>query len=160
MAMVPPGGLKAAGLLPEAKERSAEIEKFEPGWEKEWFRLRPEPWGFRTHKVYHPKWKAPEGAKLSLEVRSAEAGTMAVGIDGYGVEVDLVGGGEWQKVVLAPEDFRGPLGDRLADWEGIRELRLMAQDSLRARKDGKSVSLRLGAKEPGKVPEFRQLRWE
>jgi len=67
-AMVMPEELKAAGVQATLKP-SLTIESFKGDWEKEWFTYRPAEWARKTHKIYDPQWAAPEGAKLSLEVR-------------------------------------------------------------------------------------------
>ncbi len=160
MVMIPPGGLKGKGLVTEEGKRSADIEGFEEGWEKEWYTLHPEMWGHRTHKVHHPRWKAPEGARLSVEIRSKEAKKMAIGVDDYGADVDLTGDGEWQKVVLTPGALKNAHGEPLQSWEGIKELRLMAQDWVRGRRDGENKAREYGEPWKGEGPEFRRLRWK
>ncbi len=80
--------LKTAGVQ-ATLPTSLLIEAFEDGWQKEWFSYKPELWGRSTHKVYDDRWKAPEGAKLAFEVRSAEQNAMVVGIDEYAAEVQL-----------------------------------------------------------------------
>ena len=72
--------LKAVGIRATLKP-SLEIETFEDGWEKEWFTYNVEDWARRTHKIYNEQWKAPEHARLALEVRSARPNKLVVGID-------------------------------------------------------------------------------
>ena len=74
------------------------IETFEGDWEKEWFTYKPEDWARQTHKVYDEQWKAPTGAKLAFEVRSARRNKLVVGIDQYAAEVQLEGNSAWHPV--------------------------------------------------------------
>lgn len=159
MAMVRPEDLQAAGLKASLRP-SRTIESFTGDWEKEWFNYRAAEWTLRTHKVYHPQWAAPEGAKLALEVRSAEANKLVVGIDQHAAEVALTGGAEWQEVVLALDDFRDAADGPLSDWKGIMELRLLALDRLRAKVEGENKTRVVGGQWKGAKPEFRSLRWE
>ena len=150
--------LKDAGVKATLKP-SLTIETFGGDWEKEWFTYRPEEWGRKTHKVYDSRWKAPEGARLAFDVRAGQANKMVVGIDGYAAEVDLGGGGQWQEVVLSAGDFKGASGEVLAGWDGIRELRLQANDVLKIKVNGKNKTVKLGGPWNGRDPEFRNLRW-
>ncbi len=155
-AMVIPDELKAAGIK-ATLQPSLMIETFAGDWEKAWFSYRPEDMQRKTHKVYDPQWAAPEGAKLSIEVRSAEANKLVVGLDVYAAEVQLEGGSNWQKVALSPEAFKNAEGQTLPNWQGIMELRLGDLETLR----GKNRKLRvtLGAHWQGKKAIFRNLQW-
>ncbi len=156
MAMVTPAELKAAGVK-ATLQPSLLIETFDGDWEKEWFTYKPEEWGRRTHKVYHPQWKAPAGAKLTLEVRSHKRNKLVVGIDDHAAEVELDGDEDFEAITLSLADFRNATGEALSDWNGIRELRLGANETLRDRK--KNKSLKLGGAWKGGPPAFRNLRW-
>ncbi|VGO13831.1 hypothetical protein PDESU_02388 [Pontiella desulfatans] len=158
MEMGTPGELNAGGVKASLKP-TLDIESFEGDWQKEWFTYRPEEWGRKTHKIYDPRWKAPEGAKLAFEVKADEANKMAVGIDSYAAEVALKGGGTWQQVVLSSSDFKDAGGESMAGYQAIRELRLGAKDSLKKTVDGQTKRATYGAAWKGKVPEFRNLRW-
>ena len=135
------------------------IETFEGDWEKEWFTYKPEDWARRTHKIYDDKWKAPVSGKLSIEVRAEQSNKLVVGIDKYALEILLTGDSKWHRIVLSPGDFHDGASVVMADWNGIKELRLGAQEILRGKIDGKGRILRLGAIWKGKKPEFRNLRW-
>jgi cephalosporin-C deacetylase-like acetyl esterase len=156
--MVTADQLKAAGTQATLKQ-SLVIESFEGGWEKEWFTYRPQDWARRTHKIYDEQWKAPEHAKLALEVRSVQPNKLVVGIDRYATEIQLDGGSAWQPIVLSSQDFRNISGGTLPDWKGIKELRLGAQETLRAKRGETARPLTLGAAWQGAKPEFRSLRW-
>ncbi|MDF1862388.1 MAG: acetylxylan esterase [Verrucomicrobiales bacterium] len=154
---VSPGELREAGVTAVLKPTPV-IETFDPGWEKQWFTHKSDTWEIRTHKVYHPLWAAPEGARLSLEVRSPGAGKFVVGIDGYATEVILNGGTGWQTILLPLSDFTDASGAPLDGWSGIKELRLLPEDRLRSVTKGAAPRLLGGAWE-GEAPEFRSLRW-
>lgn len=128
-------GVKAT-LKPELM-----IESFQDGWEKEWFTYKPAEWARKTHKLYHPQWAAPEGAKLSLEVLTDKANSLNVAIDGFVAETKLAGDGTWQTISLSPADFQDPEKKLMTTWTGIMELGLG------------------GKKWEGAAPEFRNLQW-
>jgi cephalosporin-C deacetylase-like acetyl esterase len=153
-----PEQLKAVAVRNTMKP-SRVIETFKGDWEKEWFTYKPEFWSRKTHKVYNNKWKAHENAKLAFDVRSAEPNKMVVGIDKYAKEIQLHGGSKWQSIVLSAEDFHNALGEALAGWSGIMELRLGTQETLKEKIDYENKKLDLGAKWKGEKPEFRNLRW-
>ncbi len=159
MMIASPAQLKGAGVL--ATDRpSLVIETFGDGWQKEWFTYDlTDSWARKTHKIYDPKWRAPGAARLALDVRCGQANKLVVGLDSYASEVQLKGGADWQSVVLGPGEFRDAAGRTLAGWAGLRELRLGAKETLRA-KDGKQdKKLELGAEWQGAKPELRNLRW-
>jgi hypothetical protein len=150
--------LKGAGVK-ATLQPSRIIEPFESDWQKEWFTYRPESWARSTHKIYEPQWCAPAAAKLALDVRSAQPGKLAVGLDGYATEVLITGGAEWQSIMLQPADFRDAEEKALSSWTGLKELRLGAKEMLRSKKEG-AKTLSLGGDWNGNAPEFRSLRWE
>ena len=135
------------------------IEAFDEGWEKEWFTYRPEQWGRSTHKLYDAQWKAAPAAKLGLEVRSVQPNKLVVGIDGYAAEVDLGGGPAWQQVTLAVGDFKNAGAQVLSDWNGKKELRLGAAETLKEKVFGEQKTLKVGGSWQGGAPVFRNLRW-
>lgn len=156
--MVTPNQLKAAGVRATVKP-SLVIETFEGDWEKEWFTYKPEDWARRTHKIHDDQWKAPAGAKLAFEVRSAKPNKLVVGIDQYAAEVQLAGNSEWHPIVLTQGDFRNAAGAATIEWAGIKELRLGAKETLRSKNNGEEQKLTLGTNWQGAKPEFRNLRW-
>jgi hypothetical protein len=161
LAMATPAQLTAAGVKATVPP-SRLIEAFAPGWQKEWFTYESTgAWPRRTHKIYDDRWPAPPAAKLALEVRSAQANKLVIGIDNHAAEIALRGGSEWQRVSLAPADFRNAAGAPLPAWAGTRELRLAGKDRLTLRERGQEDKRReLGAEWQGPPPEFRSLRWE
>lgn len=157
MAMVTPEQLAAAGVKATLRQ-SLVIEPFGIGWQKEWFAYDiPGDWPRRTHKVYDPQYKAPADARLSIEVRTEQPNTLVIGVDGYAATVAVRGGNQWQTVILSASDFQSSDDVRLAGWDGIKELRLGARDSLREKKSGKTKGV--GGPWKGAAPEFRDLKW-
>jgi len=156
--MVTPEQLKNAGLRATLKP-SLMIETFAEGWEKEWFTYRPGHWARRTHKVYHPQWRAPVHARLALEARADHPKTLVVGIDQYAAAVQLKGGAAWQSIILSAQDFRNISGDPLPGWQDFKELRLGAQETLRPKRGQTAKPVTLGGAWQGAKPSFRSLRW-
>lgn len=159
MTMLDSDRLKKLGVADTFKT-STVIEDFAKDWEKEWFTYREKEWARKTHKVYEPRWKAPEGAKLTFEVRSEEANTLVVGIDHFAIVVKLDGGNEWQMVQLEPFQFKDAEGGVLDNWQGIKELRYAPIDILRSKKRGSKNSKTLGGSWKGRPPELRNLHWK
>jgi len=159
MEIAAPDQLKAAGVKATFKPTLL-IEDFKDDWEKEWFTYdRSHNWGRKTHKVYNPKWQAPTNAQLAFDVRCERPNKMVVTLDHAGAEIELTGGDTWQSVVLSPADFTTAEDRELQDWKGIMELRLMPQDTLKAKDKRKRAIKHLGEKWKGPNPEFRNLRW-
>lgn len=157
MTMVTPEQLAAAGVK-AALRPSPVIEAFGKGWQKQWFTYDLSgDWPRRTHKVYDPQYKAPAGARLSIEVRAEQPNKLVIGLDGYAAEVAVRSGSQWQAATLSADDFRNGDEVRLAGWEGIKELRLGARESFRDKKSGKTKIV--GGQWKGAAPEFRNLKW-
>ena len=152
--MASPAQLKTAGVQATLKP-SMMIETFEGEWQQEWFNYR-DGWARSTHKVYDPQWQAPAGAKLALQVSSAQANKLVVKVDDYAAELTLTGGSAWEPIELAAGDFKNVDGQALTSFEGIKELCLSPQESLRG-KAGKV--LQLGAPWQGADPVFNDLHW-
>lgn len=159
MQMVSPEQLKEAGVRATLKP-SLVIETFEGDWRKEWFTYKPDDWACRTHKLYNDQWKAPsKSAKLTLDVHSGQANILVVGMDQFATEVKLAGGHSWQKFVLSSNDFHNALGVAMPGWDGIKELRLGAQETLSQKFDTQEKTLHLGAEWKGGKPDFHNLQW-
>ena len=109
MEIASPRNLEAAGAE-STLATSMLIESFEGDWQKNWFSYRPQDWGRKTHKLYDPRWAAPDDATLTFEVKSVQANAMVVGLDNFAAEINLRGGGKWQEVVLSPADFKNAAG--------------------------------------------------
>lgn len=145
--------LQSAGAK-STREPSLFIESFEGDWEKQWFAYKPEEWGRSTHKIYTEEWRAPSGARLELEVLAEHPNKMAIGLNTSAAEVVLQGTGTWEKVSLAPADFRNAAGESLKDWSANRELRLGAKETLTG-----LPNKEVGGNWQGPPPRFRNLRW-
>ena len=146
--------LRSAGVQATLKP-SMMIETFDDDWQKEWFNYG-DTWARSTHKLYDPQWQGKSGAKLALQVSAAAANTLVVTLDDYGAEVTLEGSSAWEAIEFVAGDFRNVYGEALTSFEGIKELRLSPQETLRG-KAGKVLQLR--APWQGADPVFNDLHW-
>lgn len=135
------------------------IEGFKKDWQKEWFSYNSQKWGLRTHKLYHPAWKAPGSSHLYVEVKAENANKLIIGLDGYFAEVSLTGKNKWQGIKLKPQDFYDFAMKPRRDWGDIKELRLDESEILRPPKGSQLKLRKIGGKWIGGPPEFRFLRW-
>jgi dienelactone hydrolase len=135
------------------------IEDFTGDWEKEWFTYRPAEWARTTHKLNAAIWKAPPGAKLVLEVQAAERNKLVVLLDEYAAEVQLDGCDSSSEIVLGPNDFKNHSGEPLANWNGVRRLKLTHAEHFRPGRGKKGAPRLVGATWQGTPPQFRSLRW-
>ena len=136
------------------------IESFSGSWKKDWFSYNTQKWGIRTNKLHEPHWAAPSpSARLSLEVRSESTNKMVLWIDGYGVELDLLGNHSWQRFSFSPSALKNAEGKSLPSWGGIRELRLDDTEKLTAPRGSTAKPLKIGTQWEGSPPKFRNLRW-
>jgi len=156
MQIATPDQLKTAGVKATDKP-SLVIESFDGDWQKEWFTYKPEEWGRKTHKIYDPKWAAPAGAKLALEVLSEQPNKLVIGMDGYATEIQIKGGTEWQSITLTLADFLDAANKPLSDWTGLLELRYTDAEHLKGK--GNVKPRLIGARWKGAPPEFRNWRW-
>lgn len=159
--------------LRDAKVKATEqprrlIDDFSRGFH-DWYTLNinnRHHWLLSTRKLADPRWEAPRGAKLSLEIEPTDAGnTLAVQLKtdswrGYSgrrpetwtalVQLDKAGR---QRVELDANTFTNPSGKRLDDWYGVTELIFQS-----GAKSQTSTSKDL-APWNGEVPRFFELRW-
>ena len=84
---------------------------------------------------------------------------MVLWIDGYGVELSLLGNNLWQRFSFSSTDFKNSVGGTLTGWSGIRELRLDDVETLEVPKGSKAKKVKIGSPWQGNPPEFRQLSW-
>ncbi len=155
--LIPAAELQAAGVR-ATLQPSPLIETFQGDWRKAWYRHDRDDWGLRTHKVYHPMWAAPAGAKLALDVLAAEPNKLVIGLDQHAAEVVLSGQGAWQTVTLGAAEFLNAENEPRGNWDGLKELRILAAEHLRA-KDRSQKPRLVGAGWKGAPPQFRNLRW-
>lgn len=141
MLIAAPDELQAAQVKVTLKPTPL-IEAFEKDWQKEWFTYDlTGGWPRATHKIYDPLYAAPPYAKLAFDVRSEQANTLRIKLDGYVTRVSLQGATEWKHVELFPLDFRNAQGASILTWQGLKQLML------------------IGDNWQGPAPEFRALRW-
>ena len=152
----------------EATDRvSVLIDDFKHGFQ-DWYLLsadNPHHWQFWTRKITDPKWRGAVGARLTFDVKVAEANKLVVVINenffrGYRgrqrdvvAVVDLEGGG-WKRVSLPVSAFKTPDSKTtLGSWGTADQLGFRAYFDSR---DGQLV----GSKSwKGDRPRFRNLRW-
>ena len=156
--LISPDELAAANVKAEL-ESTQQIETFADGWQKEWFSYRPESWPRSTHKLSDPQYKAPDGARLAIDVRCEQPNTLVVLVDDLTAVAELAGGPNWQPVELRPMDFQNFEGEPRSDWNEIHTLKLSDVERLRAPRGKKLPSKIVGRKWRGTPPEFRNLRW-
>jgi hypothetical protein len=157
-ALIKPDQLRSAKVSTILDSRLM-IEDFQGEWQKEWFTYKPAQWGIKTHKVYDPVWKAPQGAKLGLEVQADQPNQMILALDGYATEVEIKGGGTWTSILLPCQVFKNVEDQALDSWHGLKELQLDAKITLNPGRGSQAKPLKLGADWKGTAPAFRNLRW-
>jgi hypothetical protein len=151
--------VQAAHVKPTLKV-SPLIENFAPGWQGDWYTFNESgDWPWRTHKLRTAEWPAPPGARLAVDVRSAQPNKLVLQLDNYAAQTELKGGGQWQTVSFAAADFHDVTGAMLPDWRRFEELVLADAVTLEADKNGKRESVYIGAPWQGPAAEFRNLRW-
>lgn len=116
--MATPEELKAAGVR-ATLEPSLVIEDFAEGWEKEWFEKGN---GRQTFKLRSPQFQPPPGSGLGIEIRSNQSGRLHLSLEKeketYRHTIEVVGGSDWQQIVLSPADFKMK-DESLEVWEGL-----------------------------------------
>ena len=137
-----------------------DIETFTGKWKKDWFTYNQNKWGLRSNQLHEPTWSAPaEASRISIEVKSETANKMVFWIDGYGVELSLLGNHLWQRFSFSGSDFKNSEGTGLSGWSGIRELRLDDTEKLNVPHGSSIKALAIGSPWQGNPPEFRNLCW-
>ncbi len=145
---------------------------------RDWYRLNwenPHWWSMHTRKVKDPKYAAPKGATLCMDVKAARDATIIFdvsdnGWDAYSAKpkgqyfaiVNVKGSPQWQTVRVGISDFK-LMGRRtktpMTSWSRITELGIVGR--IRVMKDGKRIELPASLKAPWKLPRtMRNLRWE
>uniref|UniRef100_UPI00261D6C0A SUMF1/EgtB/PvdO family nonheme iron enzyme n=1 Tax=Novosphingobium sp. TaxID=1874826 RepID=UPI00261D6C0A len=130
------------------------IEDFAADWDKEWFTYSPSSWPRTSRKIGDPRWAAPNGATLQLDVLADRANKLVITVDGYAAVVSLVGG-VWERITLTPASFQDATGAALTSWTGLKQLRLGDTDRLVSGSTVRNV----GATWVGATPQFQNLRW-
>ncbi len=136
------------------------IAEFSDNWKQDWFAYNQKKWGVRTNKLHEPTWGAPSAqARISLEVKSDFANKMVLWIDGYGIEIKLLGSGSWQRFSFPATAFKNSDGEGLSNWEGIKEFRLDDTEKLFVPRGSSAKALAIGSPWQGNPPQFRNLCW-
>lgn len=153
-------GVKATGAP------SLVVDDFVHGWE-DWYRLEPanpHHWEFSTRKVGDPRWRGPEGSRLSIDVETGEDNDLVVILTEnffrstrgpqreFVATVRLRGGHELRTVSFAPSDFTAADGTTLADWSAVDLLSLRAWTD----RGGTIVGSKSWA---GSPPQLRRVAW-
>jgi len=171
MIAIAPEQLKEAGVKPtDAATRL--IEDFSRDWH-DWYRLawlNPVHWVAGTRKLKDPKWRAPDGAELCLDVKTAKDNKLVVlfNVNDWGAfpgikrgafvaEKSLRSGDDWQTVRIRLDQLQetGDTDRRLTSWRHVTEFSLRGRAEIE--RDGRKIEL--GGTWQG-PREFRNLRWE
>ena len=170
--IIDPPALKEAGV--QAIDRPDRmIERSFDDWE-DWYQIG---WGNNQHavagtrKLTDPKWRGPDGATLSIEVKDPQGGNflMAFDVNNWGAYPGLPKSGyycvkplaktkDWQTVTIHLSDLKPRtegIPDRPESWQGITDLQIVAGLH---RLPGKEKTILSGGTWPGKR-ELRNLRW-
>ena len=134
----------------------------------DWYTLNirnPHHWLISTRKLVDPRWEAPRGAALSLEIETTHANNiLSVELktdtwrsytgrkaETWSALVSLNKIGR-QKVELSTRDFTNASGESMSDWYGITEL--IFQAGAKSKHSPTPI-------QPweGEVPQFHDLRW-
>ncbi|MDG2221951.1 MAG: dienelactone hydrolase family protein, partial [Rubripirellula sp.] len=151
--------LRAEGVQPTLRPTTL-IEDFQGDWEKQWFSYRPSEWARSTHKIGDAKWQAPLGARLAVEVQTAEPNVLVVRIDDYAVALELSGGTQVQKLLLKPSEFRDVNDEPLPSWRGIRRLTFSPSETLRPKRGNQNQPRVVGKNWVGPAPVLHGLQWQ
>jgi pimeloyl-ACP methyl ester carboxylesterase len=143
--LIQPAALQTAGVKPTVKP-SKIIEDFKGDWQQEWFsyNTKSTQWEWMTNKLYDPMYQAPALSKLAFDIRSQQAGKLTVSVDDISIEVDLLGGNDWQTIEILPLDLKDQKGELRFDWKAVRILKLLFKAE-----NGDEVI----------TPELRNLHW-
>jgi dienelactone hydrolase len=165
--------LKTAGVKPSDKpDRS--IDDGARGW-RDWYLLNwghPPLWSATTRKLKDPKWRGPDGATLSFEIRCETDNQVVVTVNcnawgafeegkptvDYTAVKQLKGSRDWQTVTISLAELTSTnpkVTIPLANWRTVTELSISPSgetmvDGARVKSNGK----------PWRGPrEIRNLRW-
>lgn len=167
-----PPELEAAGVkAPDSPERMIQASFDDWG---DWYRIG---WPNTQHalsgtrKLTDPKWRGPDGASLSIEVKDPQGGNFLMTFDvnnwgayaglqksAYHFVKPLAKTDGWQTVTIALSDLKPSKADIPAfpaSWQGITDLAIVAGLH---RMPGSPESILSGGTWPG-TRELRNLRW-
>ena len=170
--IIDPPALKAAGV--QATDRPDRmIERSFNDWGA-WYQIG---WGNNQHavagtrKLTDPKWRGPDGATMSIEVKDPQGGIflMAFDVNNWGAYPGLVKSGyycvkplakteDWQTITIQLSDLK-PRTEGIPkhpeSWQGITELQIVAGLH---KLPGEEKTILSGGTWPGKR-KLRNLRW-
>ena len=170
--IIDPPALKTAGV--RAIDRPDRIiQRSFDDW-GDWYQVR---WSNHQHavagtrKLTDPKWRGPDGATLSIDVKDPQGGyfLMAFDVNNWGAYPGLTKGGyycvkalakteDWQTVTIKLSDLK-PRSSGIPpypkSWQGITELQIVAGLH---RIPGEEKTILSGGTWPGKR-ELRNLQW-
>lgn len=170
--IIDPPALKAAGV--KASDRPDRmIQQSFDDWE-DWYKIG---WGNTSHaqagtrKLTDPKWRGPDGASLSIDVKDPQGGSFIMSFDvnnwgaytglkksGYYCVKPLAKTDDWQTVNIALSDLK-PRSSGIpplpASWQGITDLQIAAGLH---RLPGDPKTILSGGTWPG-TRQLRNLRW-
>ncbi|MBT3198475.1 MAG: alpha/beta hydrolase [Phycisphaerales bacterium] len=144
---------------------------------QDWYRLNwnnPCWWNAQTRKIKDSMYAAPDGAKLTLDVKNAKDATLffVVSDNGwnafpgktngeYYARVNIKGSAKWQSISVTVADFK-PVDKRtkhpLKSWTRITELGIRGRIAVMI--NGKKTQLPTKPTNWAKPRELRNLRWE
>ncbi|MBL7221502.1 MAG: acetylxylan esterase [Phycisphaerae bacterium] len=159
-----------------APDRSRIIEKDFDDYQ-DWYRLNwdnPHWWSAYTRKIKDPAFAAPDGAKLTLDVKAAQDAVLFFEVQDnswgafpgqnsgqYYARVDIKGSDKWQSVGVTVADFK-LFGKRtkhpLKSWRHVTELGIRGR--VKVVRDGKQIELPAPPIRWSAPRAFRNLRWE
>ncbi len=167
-----PPAIKAAGVK-ETDRPERMIQKSFDNW-KDWFRIG---WPNTSHalsgtrKLTDPKWRGPDGATLTIDVKDSQGGNflMTFSVNQWGAYAGLKAGeyycvkrlaktDDWQTVTIGLSDLKPRKADTPplpTSWQGVTELGIVAGLH---RLPGNPATILSGGTWPGKR-QLRNLRW-
>lgn len=170
--IVDPPALKAAGVQ-ETDRPERMIQASFDDW-GDWYRIS---WPNTSHalsgtrKLTDPKWRGPDGASLSIDIKDSQGGNflMSFDVNNWGAYAGLQKGGyycvkplaktdDWQTVTIALSDLKAKsagIPAHPASWQGITDLAIVAGVH---RLPGEPKSILSGGTWPG-TRQLRNLRW-
>lgn len=171
--VIEPAELKAAKVKP-LDQASRMIQQSFDDW-GDWYQIS---WGNTSHavagtrKLTDPKWRGPDGAKLTIDIKDPQGGNFLMKFDvnnwgayknlsknSYYCVKPLAKSADWQTISIALTDLKPIKPDAPAhpkSWQGITELQIVAGIH---RLPTQPSSILSGGTWPGRR-ELRNLHWD
>jgi len=173
MSVAPEALLKAEVKPTDTVERL--VDSGAEGWQ-DWYLQNwdhPPLWRAFTRKLKDPKWRGPDGAKLSFEIRSETHNELVIVFEtngwgafasgkpavDYAVVKPVAGGPDWQKVVVSLDELvatKPEINTALADWRTVTQLSIGPSGEVVRNGQKQSVAGKSWRGPRG----IRNLRWE